>query len=260
VDGAADGQRRNWACILSTVLFGVATLQLFYPQQQGSPAGFGGTVLYYGIAVLFVAAWLAGAAAVWLLWRPASSAFFSPRPLFELTRVRTVPDQPGAQGSDEERGSAWAMKRWMAALGSLAVVCFLPACGSNSSSVAGSSPTPPASFAVRADQVAADLAAGKFTAVEGRFDPAMMKAARAAPPQKGWAACQDAMGKYRSHGAPTFARKGRFDLEQVPVTWANGPEASSSLSTPMGPLQGCRRARRLAVSVSRSSRPPAGAG
>jgi len=28
--------------------------------------------------VPFVAAWLVGAAAVWLLWRPASTAFFKP--------------------------------------------------------------------------------------------------------------------------------------------------------------------------------------
>jgi hypothetical protein len=76
----ADGQGRNWARIVSTVLFGLATLQLLHPQPQGSPAGFGATVLYYGSAVLFVAAWLAGAAAVWLLWRPDSRAFFSPRP------------------------------------------------------------------------------------------------------------------------------------------------------------------------------------
>jgi hypothetical protein len=41
-------------------------------------AGSGVTVLYYGGAVLFVAAWLAGGAAVWLLWRPASTAFFKP--------------------------------------------------------------------------------------------------------------------------------------------------------------------------------------
>jgi hypothetical protein len=41
-------------------------------------AGFGATVLYYGAAALFVAAWLAGAAAVLLLWRPASSRFFKP--------------------------------------------------------------------------------------------------------------------------------------------------------------------------------------
>jgi hypothetical protein len=74
----ANGQGRNWARILSTVLFVLATLQLRHPQPQGSPAGFGVTVLYYGIAVLSVAAWLAGAAAVWQLWRPASSAFFRP--------------------------------------------------------------------------------------------------------------------------------------------------------------------------------------
>ena len=49
----ANGQGRNWARILSTVL-------------------------YYGGVVPFVAAWLAGAAAEWLLWRPASTAFFKP--------------------------------------------------------------------------------------------------------------------------------------------------------------------------------------
>ena len=73
----ANGQGRIWARILSTVLFGLATLQL--PggfTQPVSHAGFGATVLYYGGTVLFVAAWLVGAAAVWLLWRPASSAFF----------------------------------------------------------------------------------------------------------------------------------------------------------------------------------------
>jgi len=75
----ANGQGRNWARILSTVLFGLATLQLLHPQPQGSPAGFGVTVLYYGVTVAFVAAWLVGAAAVWLLWRPASRAFFKPR-------------------------------------------------------------------------------------------------------------------------------------------------------------------------------------
>ena len=75
----ANGQGRNWARILSTVLFGLATLQLGHPQPQGSSAGFGVTVLYYGFAVLSVAAWLAGAVAVWLLWRPASSAFFKPQ-------------------------------------------------------------------------------------------------------------------------------------------------------------------------------------
>ena len=76
----ANGQGRIWARILSTVLFGLATLQL--PGGFTKPvshAGFGATVLYYGVIVLFVAAWLVGAAAVWLLWRPASSAFFKPQ-------------------------------------------------------------------------------------------------------------------------------------------------------------------------------------
>ena len=76
----ANGQGRNWARILSTVLFGLATLQLRGDfTQPVSHAGFGVTVLYYGGTALFVAAWLAGAAAVWLLWRPASSAFFKPQ-------------------------------------------------------------------------------------------------------------------------------------------------------------------------------------
>jgi hypothetical protein len=80
----ANGQGRNWARILSAVLFGLATLQLRGDfTQPGSHAGFGVTVLYYGGTALFVAAWLAGAAAVWLLWRPASSAFFKPPGLMQ---------------------------------------------------------------------------------------------------------------------------------------------------------------------------------
>ena len=76
----ANGQGRNWARILSTVLFGLAALQLRGDfTQPVSHAGFGVTVLYYGVTALAVAGWLAGAAAVWLLWRPASSAFFKPQ-------------------------------------------------------------------------------------------------------------------------------------------------------------------------------------
>jgi multisubunit Na+/H+ antiporter MnhB subunit len=56
-------QGRNWARILSTVLFGLATLQL---------AGSRGA-----LDVFFaVMTWLTALPAVWLLWRPASSAFF----------------------------------------------------------------------------------------------------------------------------------------------------------------------------------------
>jgi uncharacterized membrane protein YuzA (DUF378 family) len=71
------GRGRNWARIVSTVLFGAATLDLtevfgppgirlsLVPVIAGSPT----------VPVLY---WLVGLAAVWLLWRPASRAFFGP--------------------------------------------------------------------------------------------------------------------------------------------------------------------------------------
>jgi len=62
----ANGQGRNWARSLSTVLFALATLQLI--EGRGI------------VPVVFaVLTWLVGLAAVWLLWRPASSAFFKPQ-------------------------------------------------------------------------------------------------------------------------------------------------------------------------------------
>ena len=60
----ANGRGRNWARILSTVLFGAAALEL---------------TSNHGLAQVFwLVTWLTGLAAVWLLWRPASSAFFKP--------------------------------------------------------------------------------------------------------------------------------------------------------------------------------------
>jgi hypothetical protein len=60
----ANGQGRNWARILSTVLFAVATPEL---------------TRNHGLAQVFWAlTCLTGLTAVWLLWRPASRAFFTP--------------------------------------------------------------------------------------------------------------------------------------------------------------------------------------
>jgi hypothetical protein len=59
----AAGQGRNWARILSTVLFGLATLQLIGLHNVAQ-------VLWAMLT------WVTGLAAVWLLWRPASSTFF----------------------------------------------------------------------------------------------------------------------------------------------------------------------------------------
>jgi len=68
----ANGQGRDWARILSTVLFGVATLDL--TSVFGTPIGVEVGVMAPG--PIFVLTWLVGLAAVWLLWRPDSSAFF----------------------------------------------------------------------------------------------------------------------------------------------------------------------------------------
>ena len=68
----ANSQGRNWARILSTVLFGLATLDLFGVISQPK------TVLGLVFPVL---TWLVGAGAVYFLWRGESSEFFKPRQL-----------------------------------------------------------------------------------------------------------------------------------------------------------------------------------
>jgi hypothetical protein len=87
----ASGQGRNWARSLSTVLFGLATLDL--------TGAFRTPVIrleivpmLYGPAVP-VLTWLAGLAAVWQLWRPASTAFFKPQGFTRLPSAR--PRSPG---------------------------------------------------------------------------------------------------------------------------------------------------------------------
>ena len=71
----ANGQGRNWARSLSAVLFGLATLNLAAFGTPGIreslvPIAFG--------PILPVLTWLAGLAAMWQLWRPASTAYFKP--------------------------------------------------------------------------------------------------------------------------------------------------------------------------------------
>jgi hypothetical protein len=85
----ANGCGRNWARILSTVLFGVATLDLTGP--FGTPGIRVSVVpVVFGPAVP-VLTWLAGLAAVWLLWRPASTAYFKPQGLTRLPPARPRP-------------------------------------------------------------------------------------------------------------------------------------------------------------------------
>ncbi len=68
----ANSQGRNWARIVSTVLFGLATLDIFGVLSQPEPA----------ISLVFpVLTWLVGLGAVILLWRRESGEFFKPRQL-----------------------------------------------------------------------------------------------------------------------------------------------------------------------------------
>ena len=68
----ANGQGRNWARILSTVLFGLATLDLFGVVSQPKTL----------ISLVFpLLTWLVGAGAVFLLWRRDSTSFFKPQTL-----------------------------------------------------------------------------------------------------------------------------------------------------------------------------------
>ena len=78
----ATSQGRNWARILSTVLFGLATLELLSALELIGKNGI-------AQAVTASLTWLSGLGAVWLLWRPASSAFFksarAPRPPSQIS-------------------------------------------------------------------------------------------------------------------------------------------------------------------------------
>jgi hypothetical protein len=72
----ANGCGRNWARILSTVLCGLATLDL---TGVFGPPGIRVSLVpvVFGPPVPVLTS-LVGAAVVWLLWRPSSSAFFRP--------------------------------------------------------------------------------------------------------------------------------------------------------------------------------------
>jgi hypothetical protein len=74
----ACGRGRNWARIVSTVLFGAATLNLTSAFNWLPPGNHLTLVPMINGPTLAVLYWLVGLAVVWLLWRPASRAYFRP--------------------------------------------------------------------------------------------------------------------------------------------------------------------------------------
>jgi hypothetical protein len=81
----ATSQGKNWARILSTVLFALATLELLSALEGIGKDGVA-QALFAGLT------WLSGLAAVWMLWRPASSAFFKSA---KAARSRSPSQIPG---------------------------------------------------------------------------------------------------------------------------------------------------------------------
>jgi len=137
----ANGRGRTWARILSTVLLGVATLDLTGAFQLHSAIGI--QVDFVPIEfgpTLPVLTWLVGLAAVWLLWRPASTAFFRPPgsvqalhqfQMAELARIRSSGARQAAErdaipggltGMPVRRGPKWSI--WVS-LAILMVMIFV---------------------------------------------------------------------------------------------------------------------------------------
>jgi len=98
----AAGRGRNWARIVSTLLFGAATLNLTGAFSWLPPPGIHLTLvpMAYGPA-LPVLYWLAGLAVVWLLWRPGSRAFFRP-PGYTQAQHQAQTAEPGHQAQMAE--------------------------------------------------------------------------------------------------------------------------------------------------------------
>jgi hypothetical protein len=66
----ANGQGKSWARVVSSVLFGLSTLDLIGVFSEPKTA----------IGLVFpLLTWVVGLGAVWLLWRPDSTAFFKPQ-------------------------------------------------------------------------------------------------------------------------------------------------------------------------------------
>jgi hypothetical protein len=92
------GQRRNWARIAAAALLGLATLDISLLFAASSLIRTG----ILGESELALLTWPAAAAAVWLLWRPASTAFFTPQGLASAQRPG-VPPGPPEPGGDSAR-------------------------------------------------------------------------------------------------------------------------------------------------------------
>jgi hypothetical protein len=113
----ANGRGQNWARIVATVLFGAATLNSTSAFNWLPPGNHLTLVpMIYG-PTLPVLYWLIGLAVVWLLWRPASRAYFRPpgytqalhqAQMAELARIRSSRARQAAERYAIQGKPKWA--------------------------------------------------------------------------------------------------------------------------------------------------------
>lgn len=93
-------------------------------------------------------------------------------------------------------------------------------------------------FAAQADQVVADLAAGRFSAVTAKFDPLMKTQLSTSALQTAWNSYVQILGPYQSNTATVSVTKGQLEVERVTVTMANATGEVRVAFDPDGSIAG----------------------
>lgn len=81
---------------------------------------------------------------------------------------------------------------------------------------------PTGGFGAKADQVVADLVAGRYGAVTAQFDPLLAAQLPTPALASAWTSYQQLLGAYVRHSPPVSAPAGDLDVERVMVTMARG--------------------------------------
>ncbi len=97
---------------------------------------------------------------------------------------------------------------------------------------------PAGAFAARADQVVADLVAGRYAAVTAQFDPLLATQIPTPALASAWTSYQQLLGAYQRHDPPRSVQAGGLDVERIDVTMARGPGEVRVTFHPDGTIAG----------------------
>ncbi|MFN8038723.1 MAG: DUF3887 domain-containing protein [Acidimicrobiales bacterium] len=81
---------------------------------------------------------------------------------------------------------------------------------------------PAAGFSAKADQVMADLVAGRYAAITAQFDPLLATQLPTPALASAWTSYQQLLGAYQRHDPPVSVAAGGLDVERIMVTMARG--------------------------------------